>query len=36
LSITKILPLQFSVNIRFLFAIFGDKDSEGERGVVNG
>jgi len=28
LSITNILPLQFSVNIRFLFAIFGDKDRE--------
>jgi hypothetical protein len=27
-SITNILPLQFSVNIRFLFAIFGDKDRE--------
>jgi hypothetical protein len=30
LSITNILPLQFSVNIQFLFPIFGDKDSERE------
>jgi hypothetical protein len=29
LSTTSILPLQFSVNIRLLFAIFGDKDREG-------
>jgi len=38
LSITNILPLQFSVNIRFLFAIFGDKDREkvnGEWSMVN-
>jgi hypothetical protein len=28
LSITNNLPLQFNVNIRFLFVIFGDKDRE--------
>jgi len=35
LSITNNLPLQFSVNIRFLFAIFGDKDREGEWSIRN-
>ena len=38
LSITNRRPLQFNVNIRFLFVIFGDKDREkviGEWSMVN-
>ncbi|HEX6168616.1 MAG TPA: DUF1599 domain-containing protein [Chitinophagaceae bacterium] len=35
LSITNRRPLQFNVNIRSLFVIFGDKDREGEWSICN-